>query len=87
MSAYADRFELHMNPIITTQSTIQFDTRDSALSQADTFVNVLKNLGVTKSDTYREGLSEILTEGFPQMGSDANGWRLNLEEGDDASEL
>lgn len=87
MSAYADNFELHMNPIITTQSTIQFDKRDSALSQADTFVNVLKNLGVTKSDAYREGLSEILTEGFPQMGSDANGWRLNLDEGDDTSEL
>lgn len=82
MSGFIDNFELHMNPIITTQSTIQFEKRDSALNQAVTLVQLLKDAGVSDSDVYLSGLSEILTEGFPQMGADAVGWHMKIDDED-----
>lgn len=80
MSRYVDNFELHMSPIITTQSTIQFDKRDSALSQLSTIIESLKSLGVDDSNTYKECITEILSEVFPQMGADATGWHINVDE-------
>lgn len=79
MTGYVDQFELHMNPIITEQSTIQFDKRDSALSQATTFIQVLKDAGVTNPQDYIQGLTEILSEVFPQMGADAANWDIQPE--------
>lgn len=76
-SGYIDNFELHMNPIITTQSTIQFDKRDAALAQAQTFVQLLKDLGVENKNDYISSLIEILSEVFPQMGAEAAGWSIN----------
>lgn len=81
LSGYVDKFELHMNPIITEQSTINFDKRDSALNQATTLVQLFKDMGMTDMDNYREAISEILTEVFPKMGSDTSKWDINTEEG------
>lgn len=77
MSGFVDKFKLHMNPIITIQSTVQFEKRDSALTQAQTLVQVLKDLGVTDKEPYMKALVEILSEVFPQMGSDAINWDID----------
>lgn len=80
-SGFVDKFKLHMNPIITQQSTLQFEKRDAALSQARTLFDLLKDAGVTKKDDYRNAIVEILTEVFPQMGSQAQNWDINLDAG------
>ena len=82
LTGFIDKFQLHMNPIVTTQSTIQFDKRDAALSQAQVFVDLLKNIGITEDDMYRTGLTEILSEVFPQIGSDAINWDIDVAEAD-----
>lgn len=80
MSGFVDTFKLHMNPIITTQSTIQFEKRDSALSQATTLVELLKTLNIDNKDDYLHALSEILSEVLPQTGSDAINWKINVDD-------
>lgn len=80
LSGFVDKFQLHMQPIITQQSTINFDRRDSALNQASTFVQILKDLGIKNDKTYKLGLVEILTEVLPQIGSDASTWNPEVDE-------
>lgn len=82
LSGFVDKFVLHMNPIITVQSTVQFEKRDSALSQATTLVDLLKSVGVTDDDIYHKSLTEILTEVFPQMGADAMNWDIDVTAGE-----
>ncbi len=86
LSSYVDTFTLHMNPIITTQSTIQFEKRDSALSQATQLVDMLKNLNVKDKEDYLIALQEILSEVFPQIGAATSSWsidpQLSDKEGD-----
>lgn len=79
MSGFVDTFELHMQPIITTQSTIAFERRDSAINQASTIVQLMKDLGITVDDTYKGALTEILTEVLPRTGSDVTTWKMNLD--------
>ena len=78
LSGFVDKFKLHMNPIITTQSTVQFEKRDAALSQAQSVIDMFKSIGVIDEEAYHSALVEILSEVFPQLGSDAMGWDLNL---------
>lgn len=80
MTGLIGNFELHMNPIITQQSTIQFEKRDSALSQAQQLVDLLKGVGMTDKKQVRTALSEILTEVFPGIGSEALNWDIDLSE-------
>lgn len=80
MSGFVNKFKLHMNPIITTQSTVQFEKRDAALGQAQTLVDLLKNVGEVDSETYRKALTEILSEVFPQIGADAINWNIDVTE-------
>ena len=80
MSGFINLFKLHMNPIITTQSTVQFEKRDSALGQAQMLVDLLKNLGVTDKTDYQSGLTEILSEVFPQIGAKAIEWDVDVTE-------
>lgn len=82
LSGFVNRFKLHMNPIITTQSTVQFEKRDSALTQAQSVVDLLKNLGVTDREDYQKALTEILSEVFPQIGADAISWEVDVTESD-----
>lgn len=77
LSGFVDTFKLHMNPIITTQSTIQFDKRDSAISQATALVEMLKSLNVSNRIDYQNALKEILSEVFPQMGADSASWSID----------
>ena len=78
-SGFVDKFELHMNPIITTQSTVQFEKRDAALNQAVTLIQMLHDSGVTDVEHYRTALMEILSEVFPQMGADVPNWDIHAE--------
>ena len=78
MSGYIDKFELHMNPIVTTQSTIQFEKRDSALNQATTLLQLMKDAGIKDSYSYQKAFTEILTEVFPQMGAEATNWEIDI---------
>ena len=79
-SGFIGQFELHMNPIITQQSTIQFERRDSALSQAQQLVDLFNSVGIKDSSKIASALSEILCEVFPKMGSDATSWDIDLSE-------
>lgn len=90
MSGFIDDFELHMNPIVTTQSTIQFEKRDAALNQANTLLQLMKDAGISDQKSYLKAFTEILTEVFPQMGADVVNWDINInddETGSDISEL
>lgn len=80
MSGMVDRFELHMNPIITQMSTVNSERRDSALSQASTLVELLKSIGVKDAADYKTALIEVLSEVFPTVGSEISGWDINLDE-------
>lgn len=83
MSAFVDTFDLHMQPIITTQSTIQFEKRDAAVSQAQALVDLLKGLGIAETSPYLDALTEILTEVFPQTGSKVMEWNVDINEESD----
>lgn len=78
MSGLVDKFQLHMSEIVTQQSTITFEKRDSAISQASQVVDLLKNLGVTNADDYKTALTEILTEVLPMTASEASGWDMEV---------
>lgn len=79
MSGYVDKFKLHMNPILTEMSTVQFDKRDSAVSQASAIVDLFKSLGIDKKDDYITALVEILTDAFPQTSSSLSKSHIDLE--------
>lgn len=80
LSSYVDTFDLHMNPIITQQSTLAAERRDAAISQAQQIVELLKAIGIDDDETYQKALTEILSEVLPQTGADAIGWRPNLDD-------
>lgn len=86
MSGFVNQFQLHMNPIITTQSTVQSEKRDQALSQAGTLVDLLKGVGVTDRKPYEKCLTEILSEVFPQMGADVINWGIDVTEESEGGE-
>ena len=76
-------FILNMNPIITNMDQILFDKRDSAINQAQSLVNLMKELGVADSEDYQKAVTEILTQAFPQTGASVNNWdvEISTEEG------
>lgn len=78
MSGFEGKFELHMNPVITQQSTIMFDKRDSALNQALQFVTLMSNVGSDDRKYLLNGLCEILGEAFPEIGTEVKAWSTDL---------
>lgn len=78
LTGFVNKFELHMNPIVTQLSTITGEKRDAALSQASTFIQTLKDLGVSTEDAYKSGLIELLKEEFPIISAELGDWELNL---------
>ena len=86
LGGYVGKFKLVMNPIITLQSTINFDRRDSAISQAQNIVQILKDLEVTDKSVYTKAISEILSEVLPQTGIDAISWNIG-DMGDEGGEI
>ena len=79
LNGFVDKFELHMSPIVTTLSTITGEKRDAALNQASTFIQTLKDLGVTKEEAYKSGLVELLQEEFPTISSELINWDMNVQ--------
>ena len=78
LTGFIDKFELHMNPIVTQLSTITGEKRDAALNQANTFIETLKSLGVTEDKAYKLGLVELLQEEFPSISAELTNWNMDL---------
>lgn len=78
MSGFVDKFKLHMNPILTEMSTVQFDKRDSAVSQASAIVELFKSLKIEDKQDYIVALAEILTEAFPQTSSSLKSSHIDI---------
>ena len=79
LSGFVDKFELHMNPIITQMSTVNAERRDSALNQASSVTDLLEKLGIKEDNPYKEALTEILSEALPATGASVNSWKIDLE--------
>lgn len=80
LTGFVDKFDLHMNPIVTQLSTITGEKRDAALGQAQNFIDMLKTLGVTQADAYKSGLVELLQEEFPTISADLLDWNMNIQQ-------
>ena len=78
LTGYIDKFELHMQPILTEMSAIQFDKRDSSVSQASSIVDLLKSLGVSDSSMYKTAIIEILQDALPKTSSAVNTVNLDV---------
>lgn len=87
MSGFVDQFELHMNPIITEMSQIQFDKRDSAIGQAQTIVDVMRSLGITDESSYQKVLTELLGEALPTTSAEVAGWSMKVTPSTDDSDM
>lgn len=83
LSGFVDTFTLHMNPIVTQMSTINFEKRDAALGQATTIVQLMKDIGIKNAEDYKQAITELLTDVLPQTGSNVNSWDVDVtvEEG------
>lgn len=83
MSGFVNKFELHMQPIVTPLSTVVAEKRDAAVGQASQLVDLLKSLNVEQDDPYVKGLTEILGEEFPTLSATVPTWDIDVEEGDE----
>ena len=83
MSGFVDKYVLHMTDIITEQSSITFDRRDSSIQQASSIVDLMKSLSVEDSEHYKKVLTEILTDALPITGSDVNNWEIDVHDSED----
>lgn len=86
LSGIVGTFQLHMAEIITTQSTIQFERRDAAVAQATSIVNLMKDLGISEAESYKDAISEILLDVLPSTSGKASSWNLDLSEGGGSNE-
>jgi len=78
LTGFIDTFDLHMSPILTELSSVQFEKRDSALSQATAVTDLLKSLGVKDSDKYKSAIIELLTDVLPTTSSSVNSWNVDI---------
>ena len=79
-NGFVNSFKLHMNPIITPLSTVAGEKRDSAISQAQNMISMLKELGIEDVTMYQDAIIEILSETFPKIASSAYEWDINADE-------
>ena len=79
LSGFIDTFELHMNPILTEMSVLNFDKRDAAIAQASALVELMKSVGIEEQKEYRNAIVEILAEVLPKTGTAANTWSIDIE--------
>lgn len=82
MSGFVDKFVLNMNPILTNMDQILFEKRDSTLTQASSLIALMKELGITDNNDFKKGVTEILTQAFPQTGSSVNTWHVDVKSGE-----
>lgn len=85
LDQYVDQFTLHMNPILTEMSSIQFDKRSAAIDQARSIVDLMRDLGMKEVDSYKDAIVEILMEALPETGTDVSSWHVNLSPSDSES--
>ena len=78
MSGFVDKFVLNMNPILTNMDQVLFEKRDATIGQAQNLVSMMKDLGITDVDDYKQAITEILTQAFPQTGSAVNNWDVDV---------
>lgn len=83
LSGFVDKFELHMNPIITQMSTVNSERRDAAISQATSLSDLLIKLGVKSEKDYKQAITEVLSESLPATGAAVNTWSIDLESNSD----
>lgn len=83
MSGFIDKFELHMNPILTEMSALSFEKRDAAIAQAQSISELFKALGVEDRKELRIALKEILAEVLPKTGAAVDSWDINMDSADD----
>ena len=81
MSGFVDKFVLNMSPIITNMDQVLFEKRDATIGQAQNIVNVMRDLGIENADDYKQAITEILTQAFPQTGSAVNTWAVRVNAG------
>lgn len=87
MSGMVDQYVLKMQPILTPLSTVISEKKDAAVSQAEQFIALIQGLGVSDSDTYKEALSTILSEEFPEISSQIMEWGIDLAAGGEQDEF
>lgn len=80
MSGMVDKYQLKMQPIVTQLSTVVSEKRDAAISQAAQVIEMLKSLGVSDNDQYKNALVEVLNEEFPEITSSIMAWDINTTE-------
>lgn len=78
MSGFVDKFVLNMNPILTNMDQVLFEKRDATIGQAQNLVAMMKELGITDVNDYKQAITEILTQAFPQTGSAVNNWDVDI---------
>lgn len=79
LSGFVDNFDLHMSPILTEMSSVQFEKRDAALGQASTIIDILKALGVTDKDNYKGAVTELLSDVLPTTSADVKSWKVDVK--------
>ena len=84
MGGFVDKFVLNMSPIITNMDQVMFEKRDATISQAQNIVNMMKELGIENADDYKQAITEIITQAFPQTGSAVNTWKVDVSSGGEA---
>lgn len=79
LSGFIDKFDLHMSPILTEMSSVQFEKRDAALGQASTIIDILKALGVTDKDNYKGAVTELLSDVLPTTSANVQSWKVDVK--------
>lgn len=79
LNQYVNKFELHMEPILTEMSTVQFEKRDSAISQASGIVDLLKGVNNKDEDDFKDAISEVLSDALPRTAANVSNWSMDVE--------
>ena len=83
MSGFVDKYILEMQPIVTALSTVMSEKRNSAVTQAQSLIQLLMDLGVTDAEPYLKAVQESLKEEFPEFGGNVMSYTINVgEEGE-----
>lgn len=87
LRGFVNSFDLNMTPILTELSSVQFEKRDSALSQSTTIVELLKSLGVDQREEYKIAVSELLKDVLPKTSGRVQSWGIDLESAEESGGL
>lgn len=80
---FVNKFTLHMSPIITPLSSVNFERKDSTINQASSFLELLESLGVTDDKVIKSAMKNILIDGFPEISSNVSQWDIDTSKGEE----